>query len=158
MAKKTGFSCSRCSTIWQKKGKTNCWSGDPDSKPSKPGYCPTHDHMDAIQESFDLYKGDSEDAKMARVAARVEGLCYQPISGSETVNARWTRVEDTIAFAKLMEYRKMGIATCIGLLEETILVVINIADNAPVPAQPFGISKSVLMISSVLKICTDRIV
>jgi uncharacterized metal-binding protein len=35
------------------------------------------------------------------------------------VNARWTRVEDTIAFAKLMGYRKIGIATCIGLLEET---------------------------------------
>jgi len=119
MTKKTDFSCSRCSTVWQKKGKTNCWSGDPDSKPPKPGYCPTHDHMDAIQESFDLYKGDSEDAKMARVAARVEGLCYQPIPGSEAVNARWTRVEDTIAFAKLMDYRKIGIATCIGLLEET---------------------------------------
>jgi uncharacterized metal-binding protein len=28
-------------------------------------------------------------------------------------------VEDTIAFAKLMGWRKIGIATCIGLLEET---------------------------------------
>jgi len=116
---KNEFSCSRCSIVWQKKGKTNCWSGDPESKPPKPGYCPSENHMDVIQESFDLYKGDGEDAKMAQVAARVEGLCYEPIPGSDAVNARWTRVEDTIAFAKLMEYRKIGIATCIGLLEET---------------------------------------
>ena len=72
-----------------------------------------------IQECFELYKGDSEDAKMAQVAAKVEGLCYQPIPGSDALNARWTRVEDTIAFAKLMGYKKIGIATCIGLLDET---------------------------------------
>lgn len=35
------------------------------------------------------------------------------------MNARWNRVEDTIAFAKLMHYKKIGIATCIGLLDET---------------------------------------
>ena len=69
-----------------------------------------------IQECFELYKGDSDEAKMAQVAAKVEGLCYQPVPGSEAVNARWTRVEDTIAFAKLMGYKKIGIATCIGLL------------------------------------------
>jgi uncharacterized metal-binding protein len=72
-----------------------------------------------ISESFNEYAGDGDDARMARVAARVEGLCYQPLPGSDAVNARWTRVEDTIAFAVLMGYKKIGIATCIGLLEET---------------------------------------
>jgi uncharacterized metal-binding protein len=72
-----------------------------------------------VQESFDQYRGDSEDARIAFVAARVEGLCYQPVPGSDAVNARWTRVEDTIAFAKLMGYRKIGMATCIGLLDES---------------------------------------
>jgi uncharacterized metal-binding protein len=75
--------------------------------------------MDLISESFDLYKGDSEDAKMAQIATRVEGLCYEHIQGSDAIQARWTRVEDTIAFAMLMGYRKIGLATCIGLLEET---------------------------------------
>jgi uncharacterized metal-binding protein len=75
--------------------------------------------MPLIDESFDEYRGDSEDAKIARVATVVEGLCYQPVPGSDTINARWTRVEDTIAFAKLMGYQKIGIATCIGLLDET---------------------------------------
>ncbi|UCF90690.1 MAG: DUF1847 domain-containing protein [Desulfobacterales bacterium] len=119
MTKETQFSCSQCSGVWHKSGKTHCWSGDPASKPPTPASCPSKDHMDVIQEAFDLYKGDGNDAQIARIAARVEGLCYQPVTGSDAVNARWTRVEDTIAFAKLMGYRKIGIATCIGLLDET---------------------------------------
>jgi uncharacterized metal-binding protein len=63
------------------------------------------------------YAGDGEDARIARVAARVEGLCYER-AGSGAVHARWTRVEDTVAFARLMGWRRVGIATCIGLLEE----------------------------------------
>ena len=116
---KNKFKCSSCSALWQKSGSTNCWSADPSKKPAKPAYCPTHDHTDLIDNSFNLYKGDSEDAKIARTATIVEGLCYQSDPGSETINARWTRVEDTIAFAKLMDYKTIGIATCIGLLEET---------------------------------------
>ena len=117
--KNTNFSCGTCSNSWQKSGSTNCWSNDPGNAPAKPSNCPSKDHLDIIEECFELYKDNSEDAKIARVAAEVEGLCYQPIPGSEAVNARWNRVEDTIAFARLMDYEKIGIATCIGLLEET---------------------------------------
>jgi uncharacterized metal-binding protein len=119
MTKKNEFSCGLCGAVWQKTGATNCWSGDPSKRPAKPAYCPTQDHETEIRECFDLYRGDSGDAKMAKVAAQVEGLCYQPIPGSDAIYARWTRVEDTIAFAKLMGYAKIGIATCIGLLDET---------------------------------------
>ncbi|WP_136524240.1 DUF1847 domain-containing protein [Geomonas ferrireducens] len=110
--------CSHCSAVWHKEGTTNCWSGDPAVAPPRPGNCPAGTHGEVIAEALELMKGEGEDAKMAFVAARVEGLCYQPIPGSDAVNARWTRVEDTIAFAKLMGYQKIGIATCIGLLEE----------------------------------------
>jgi uncharacterized metal-binding protein len=84
-----------------------------------PGNCPSENYGDVVRSSFEEYQGDSEDARIAFVAARVEGLCYQPVPGSDAVNARWTRVEDTIAFAKLMGYRKIGMATCIGLLDES---------------------------------------
>jgi uncharacterized metal-binding protein len=114
---KTVHSCSSCNSIWQKKGTTNCWS-DPDSKPNKPTYCPSDPHAETIETSFRQYQGDDSDARLARVAAKVEGLCYQPIPGSDAVNARWTRIEDTLALAKLMGYKKIGIATCIGLLDE----------------------------------------
>ncbi len=111
-------SCSHCSTVWQKKGTTNCWSNDPANAPSRPGNCPSELHDDCVKEAFDEYRGDGEDARIAFVAARVEGLCYQKTAGSDAIVARWTRVEDTIAFARLMGYRKIGMATCIGLLDE----------------------------------------
>jgi uncharacterized metal-binding protein len=118
MSEDSPVSCSKCASVWQKCGTTNCWSGDPTNAPPKPGGCPSENYGDVVKNSFDEYLGDSEDARIAFVAARVEGLCYQPVPGSDAVNARWTRVEDTIAFAQLMGYKKIGMATCIGLLDE----------------------------------------
>lgn len=117
--KDTELSCSKCSAVWAKSGTTNCWSGDPATAPPRPGHCPTATGGEIIEASFAEYRGDSEDARLARVAAKVEGLCYQKTPGSTAVTARWTRVEDTIALARLMGWRKIGIATCIGLLAET---------------------------------------
>ncbi len=122
MSEHKSVTCSKCSPVWKNHGTTNCWSGDPVLAPPRPGNCPSDIYGDVVQESFDAYRGDGEDAKIAFVAARVEGLCYQPVPGSDAVNARWTRVEDTIAFAKLMGYKKIGMATCIGLLDETELL------------------------------------
>ncbi|MDO9080658.1 MAG: DUF1847 domain-containing protein, partial [Desulfuromonadales bacterium] len=80
---------------------------------------PSSKEKEVIADSFARYQGEDDDARLARVAAIVEGLCYQPIPGSETVNARWTRVEDTIALIRLMGWSRIGIATCIGLLDES---------------------------------------
>src|SRR5690349_24489880 len=88
----TPLSCARCSAVWQKCGATNCWSGASDSAPPKPGNCPAEPHADIIAAAATTFKGDSGDARLARVAARVEGLCYQKIEGSDAINARWTRV------------------------------------------------------------------
>ena len=112
-------SCADCSSVWRNKGTTNCWSGDPETRPNRPPNCPGGGEGEIIKECFEKYTGDDEDARLAKVAARVEGLCYQPVPGSTAVNARWTRVEDTIALARLMGYKLIGIATCIGLLDET---------------------------------------
>ncbi len=111
-------SCANCSAVFQKQGATNCWS-EPGQGPAKPAGCPSDPHAEAIADAFARYRDDNFDARLARVAAKVEGLCYQPVHGSDAVNARWTRIEDTIALCKLMGFRKIGIATCIGLLEET---------------------------------------
>jgi uncharacterized metal-binding protein len=121
MAKENGVepSCSRCSAVWQKSGSTNCWSGNPETAPPRPGNCPSEAFPAIIRDSFQEMRSESLDGRMALVAAQVEGLCYQPVPGSDAVHARWTRVEDTIAFARLMGYRKIGIATCIGLLDES---------------------------------------
>jgi uncharacterized metal-binding protein len=110
--------CASCAAVWDKKGATHCWSADPAAAPPPPGTCPTRVHAEAVADALPLYLDAGEDARIARVAAQVEGLCYQRAEGG-AVHARWTRVEDTIAFARLMGYRRIGVATCIGLLEET---------------------------------------
>ena len=115
----TPLSCAKCSAVWQKCGTTNCWSGDPATAPPRPGNCPSTGYGDVIGDALNVYAGDGDDARLALMAARVEGLCYQKVPGSSAVHARWTRVEDTIALAKLMGWRRIGIATCIGLLDET---------------------------------------
>jgi uncharacterized metal-binding protein len=112
-------SCAGCSTVWQRSGTTNCWSNDPDTAPPRPPNCPSERFGKVVDDTLDIYLDDSEDARIAFTAARVEGFCYAKESGSDAIQARWTRVEDTIAFAGLMGYKKIGMATCIGLLEES---------------------------------------
>jgi uncharacterized metal-binding protein len=109
--------CASCAAVQRKTGSTHCWSA-PDSGPPAPGSCPTRHHGDVVEATLPSYLDGGEDARLASVAARVEGLCYEKV-GDGSVHARWTRVEDTIAFARLMGWRKIGIATCIGLLDET---------------------------------------
>ena len=123
----TPLSCANCSAVWRTKGTTNCWSGDPATAPPRPSNCPSATAAEVIEDSFALYTGDDEDARLAFNAARVEGLCYHPQPGSDAVVARWTRVEDTIALIKLMGWRRIGIATCIGLLAETEQLVAILA-------------------------------
>lgn len=93
-----GFDCSSCRS-------QACWSETPDSGPA---FCPTKRKRAAIQAALDLYENDAETRKMAVAAARTEGRSYM----------RWTRVEDTIDFAREMGYRRLGIATCIGFMAE----------------------------------------
>jgi uncharacterized metal-binding protein len=111
--------CSKCSAVWQKTGTTNCWSSDPKTAPPRPPRCPVNANAEMIEGAFSAYVGDGDDARLAQAAAKVEGLCYEKTPGTSTVTARWTRVEDTIALAKLMGWRTIGIATCIGMLAET---------------------------------------
>jgi len=52
---------------------------------------------------------DPELRRIARNSALVEAEGYM----------RWTRVEEIVQFARKMGFRKLGIATCIGLINET---------------------------------------
>jgi len=91
--------CSKCN-------RQACWSNEPQSGPD---FCPTQTQKETIDEVLQLYKGDTEIRKMAIAAARTEGRSYM----------KWTRVEDTVDFAREMGYKKLGIATCVGLIAES---------------------------------------
>ncbi|WP_041795100.1 DUF1847 domain-containing protein [Pararhodospirillum photometricum] len=79
-----------------------------------PGFCPTesldpHEREDLV----DLYSSDGPDGRLARAAAEVEGAYY----------GKLTRVEETVAFARRLGVTRIGIASCLGLIEETRVLV-----------------------------------
>jgi uncharacterized metal-binding protein len=64
---------------------------------------------DELEAALSRYRDDPEVSKIFRAAAEIEGLYY----------GRLTRVEETILFAKKLGVKKLGIATCMGLIHET---------------------------------------
>jgi uncharacterized metal-binding protein len=95
--------CSEC-------GQLNCYRHDT----RYPGICATTDlAAEERVELVELYSGDSRDAVIAHAAAEVEGLYYGKIN----------RIEETVAFARRIGARRIGIATCLGLIEETKVLV-----------------------------------
>ena len=58
-------------------------------------------------------RGNSLDARMARASAEIEGEHY----------SKATRVEEIVLFAKRIGARRIGVASCMGLIEESRLFV-----------------------------------
>ncbi len=96
-------SCSEC-------GQLNCYRHDK----QYPSFCATEAADPAlIEETRRAYAGDGLDGALARAAAEVEGRYYGRIS----------RCEEIVAFAHRIGAKKIGIATCFGLIDETKLFV-----------------------------------
>ena len=74
-----------------------------------PAFCLTAKQNQArLEEALKIYQEDPEQGNIARVSAGIEGEFY----------GRLTRVEETIEFIKRMGYKKIGIASCVGLMRE----------------------------------------
>ncbi len=94
-------SCADC-------GVTRCING-PGQGETYPDFCLTeHTDKDFVQEVVKLY-GEEENHKVMEAAAGVECDFY----------CQKTRVEEVIEFAKRIGAKKIGIATCAGLIRET---------------------------------------
>lgn len=99
MSKGDDLSCSDCRQL-------NCYRHDK----SYPKFCLTEALDPNLRaEMVEVYRGDELDGKMARAAAEIEGTYYGQL----------TRVEETLVFARRIGAKKIGIATCIGLIEES---------------------------------------
>lgn len=95
------FGCSHCATY-------NCFNG----VGRYPSDCLTQSlTAEEIDSTLKIYQGKNLDARLARAAAEVEGQYY----------GRLTRVEETIAFARKIKAQHIGIANCVGLLNEARL-------------------------------------
>jgi len=96
--KTTSVSCADCGTL-------NCYRQDKEF----PDFCLTKASAKTAEKVTGIYLDDGPDAKMARAAAEIEGEYY----------GRLTRVEEIVKFAQKIGAKKIGIATCIGLMEES---------------------------------------
>lgn len=84
----------------------NCLS----RKGSYPEFCPTAELTeDEINEVVALYMNSRINKKVAVASAEIEGEFY----------GKYTRVEEIIEFAHRIGAKKIGIATCVGLIEES---------------------------------------
>jgi uncharacterized metal-binding protein len=72
-----------------------------------PGFCPSRVARESIDVAFERY-ADPFVRKVAQESARVESEGY----------CRWTRVEEICAFARRMNFEKIGIATCISFVDQ----------------------------------------
>ena len=90
------YTCDSCTKI-------SCKKGDMDNLPAN---CPCRE-TENIEKFKKLYK-DPEDFKIAHNSALVEAEGY----------CQLTRVQEIMLFAKKCEYKKIGLAFCVGLLKE----------------------------------------
>lgn len=75
-----------------------------------PGFCLTKEvDNELLDEAKELYLNDEINHRLALVGAEVESQFY----------GKYTRVQETIEFIKRYGAKKVGIATCVGLLNET---------------------------------------
>ncbi|MBQ6456629.1 MAG: DUF1847 domain-containing protein [Mogibacterium sp.] len=86
-------------------GVLNCHTGESEY----PEFCPTAAlSADTIEKVRSLYE-EEENRKVSVISAQIENEFY----------LRYTRVEEVVEFARRMEYKKIGIATCVGLIDES---------------------------------------
>ena len=95
---KKEMSCIDC-------GVKNCDRGDK----TFPDFClTTHMDPEILREAMELYQ-EEENHRVTVAAAEVEYEHY----------CKYTRVEEIMAFAEKIGAKKIGIATCVGLLKES---------------------------------------
>ncbi len=107
--------CARCP---YQTAERFCQKEDGDAPP----FCPTHNYEELIKKALvELEKPDV--LEFARQASIQEGEGYANREiGYEHVKPIKPRIMETIEFAKRMQYRRLGLVFCIGLVKEAKVV------------------------------------
>lgn len=134
--KKCNLSCSECAI-------RNCYRREK----QYPAFCLTEEYRDAADRTRKLYESDGIDGRLARAAAEIEGEYY----------GRLTRLEETIRFALKLGVKKLGIASCIGLLDEASIYarIVRTAgiETKTVICKVGAIDKTEIGLPDELKVC-----
>ncbi|MDX9896695.1 MAG: DUF1847 domain-containing protein [Desulfofustis sp.] len=84
-----------------------------------PDFCPTRNLPELCRRSLDEYESKPEVKEFARQASIQEGEGYLHRElGYDRVRPGKTRIEEVMEFAARMNYRRLGLAFCIGLRNE----------------------------------------
>ncbi|MBY8986351.1 MAG: DUF1847 domain-containing protein [Candidatus Lokiarchaeota archaeon] len=94
--------CFKCDSISQ------CTVGKPNKELEN---CPMMVSPEITKKAMELYKTDEFLKKSTNVASIVEAKGYK----------HWPRLKDTIEYAKGMGFKKLGLASCVGLQKEAEL-------------------------------------
>lgn len=112
-------------------GILNCHTRDK----QYPDFCLTTElPEETIGKVHRLYE-DEENNKVSVISAQIENEFY----------LQYTRVEEVIEFSKRMGYKKLGIATCVGLIEESRILAQILRKNG------FEVYGAVCKVGSFLK-------
>ncbi|MFC2007873.1 DUF1847 domain-containing protein [Chloroflexota bacterium] len=100
--KSNAAQCAKCPV-------KRCRTLDEDTK--LPDFCPTQNYPVLIKESVETNKTDPEVRKI--------NLAWAELSKKVSQNKySWTRLDEVMEYAKIRGVKKIGVATCIGLLSE----------------------------------------
>ena len=98
--------CAKCPVV-------RCHPVDRDKK--LPEFCPTRTYPDISRESIERHKNDPYvrgiDLAWVELMSKVQQDWYS-----------WTRLDEIIEYARIRGVKKIGIATCVGLLTEAKLL------------------------------------
>lgn len=74
-----------------------------------PDFCPRRNAKEALEKAEEIRTTDPKVQKMASVAKSVENEGYRV----------WPRVRELVEFSKRLGFKRLGVAFCVGLREET---------------------------------------
>ena len=94
--------CDRCGVLACKLGTLD----------DAPDFCPTASDAETLLSSRGIYESDEAVRSMVLAAAEVEASGYM----------KQTRIEDTMMFAEKAGFNNLGIACCVGLRREGVLL------------------------------------
>ena len=122
-----------------------------------PENCPTKVEADVIKEAMSRYR-TAEFAEFARVSSIVEGEAYMKTPWAPHVlSPVTTRLEEIISLSKKMGYKRLGVAFCLGLMNEAKILVPILQnrgfDVVSVCCKTGGIDKDEIGVEDEEKIC-----
>ena len=131
--------CHECESV------KKCAAGGANKKKNN---CPMIISPEIEKEALELYSKDDFVKKSTGVASIVEAKGY----------IKWPRLKDTIEYAKGMDYKKLGLAFCVGLHSEAEQIAKILGDyglevvsvcckTGSVPKSKVGVPEEYIMIS-----------